>query len=127
MIQKATQKLQHQISAGKVELVLADVINLPFESDMFDHVFHCNCYYFWDDQVACVKELRRVMKQNAKMITVLNEFSLKEVNEKGIMKYGNTDPEKYIDSLKKAGFHDVNYLKLKSERGNPFSAISARK
>lgn len=127
MIQKATQKLQPQISAGKVELVLADVINLPFESDMFDHVFHCNCYYFWDDQVACVKELRRVMKQNAKMITVLNEFSLKEANEKGIMKYGNTDPEKYIDSLKKAGFHDVNYLKLKSERGNPFSAIFARK
>lgn len=57
------------------------------------------------------------------MIIVLNEFSFKEVNEKGIMKYGNMDFEKYIDFLKKDGFYDVNYLKLKSERGNFFSVI----
>lgn len=61
------------------------------------------------------------------MIIVLNEFSFKEVNEKGIMKYGNTDFEKYIDFLKKVGFYDVNYLKLKSERGNFFSVIFVRK
>lgn len=127
MIKRATQRLRPQISEGKVELVLANVANLPFESDMFDHVFHCNCYYFWDDQVACAKELRRVMKHNATMVTVLNEYSLKKVNEKGVMKYGNTDPERYMDSLKKAGFQDVDYQKLKSVRGNPFSAISASK
>lgn len=40
------------------------------------------------------------------MIIVLNEFSFKEVNEKGIMKYGNMDFEKYIDFLKKVGFYD---------------------
>lgn len=127
MLEKASRKLRSEIRAGKVELLLANVAKLPLDSDMFDHVFHCNCYYFWDDQVACAEELRRVMKQGAKIVTVLNEEALMVGNESGLLKYGNTNKEHYMDSLKKAGFHNIDYQKLKSERGNPFSAIIAVK
>ncbi|XP_061184198.1 uncharacterized methyltransferase YdaC-like [Saccostrea echinata] len=127
MLKKASHSLQTEIKAGKVELILADVAKLPFKSDMFDHVFHCNCYYFWDDQVACARELYRVMKQNANVIAVMNEQGLKVAEQVGVLKYGNTDPFKYMDSLKKAGFHDIEFKKLKSARGHPFSAIFAKK
>ncbi|XP_062620826.1 uncharacterized methyltransferase YdaC-like [Saccostrea cucullata] len=127
MLKKAGRLLQTEINSGKVELIMANVAKLPFESDMFDHVFHCNCYYFWDDQVACARELHRVMKQNANMVAVLNEQGLKVAEEAGVLKYGNTDPHRYMDSLKKAGFQNIDFKKLKSAKGHPFSAIFARK
>ena len=123
MMRRASNLLQPQIQAGKVELILADVAKLPFESDTFDHVYHCNCYYFWDGQVACAKELHRVMKPNANMIASFYGREIKRVSNAGMMKYGNTDPEQYMESLRKAGFQGVEYKQLKNTKGYAFSEI----
>jgi ubiquinone/menaquinone biosynthesis C-methylase UbiE len=123
MIRRASSVLHQQIQAGKVELILADVAELPFESDTFDHVYHCNCYYFWDDQVACAKELHRVMKPNANMIAAFNEQELKEAIDAGLLKYGNPDPQQYMESLRKAGFQSIESKQLKNIKGHAFNAV----
>lgn len=127
MIRRASGALQPQIQAGKVELILADVAKLPFESDKFDHVYHCNCYYFWDDQVACAQELHRVMKPNANMIAAFYEREIKKASEAGMLKYGNTDPDKYMESLRKAGFQGIELKKWKNTEGYAFSVIVSHK
>ncbi|EDO35399.1 predicted protein [Nematostella vectensis] len=56
------QAFATEIKSGKLEIVQADVINLPYGKNFFDGIFHTNCYYFWPDIPLAIRELNRVLK-----------------------------------------------------------------
>lgn len=100
-------QLKHPIAEGKVILQKCGITEMTFPDNFFDLIFHTNCYYFWDQMDPEVTALHRVLKPNGLMLAVLNETSLREVRKKGFMQHGNTDPERYMTSLKRNGFVNV--------------------
>ncbi|XP_069101050.1 uncharacterized methyltransferase YdaC-like isoform X2 [Argopecten irradians] len=129
MVTIATKLVGEDISKGKVELIHGDVADLSFfESNKFDRVFHCNCYYFWPDLDTAVRELHRVMKTDALMVTTMNLERSLRMKELGLFRYGNIDQRRYTDALKACGFNDVSVEKTKhKDSGKIYDAICARK
>ncbi|KAK3084292.1 hypothetical protein FSP39_011152 [Pinctada imbricata] len=115
MLESATHKLEKQIASGKVNLAIGDVMRLPFEENTFDRIFHTNCFYFWSEPLTCAKELRRVMKPEALMITGMNVAGVQKVKGDGYMKYGNPDLEMYLETLKSAGYSEIVREDIKHE------------
>ena len=103
-------------------------MELPYDDNFFDRVFHVNCYYFWPDLDQGISELRRVMKTEGLMVTTLVEDSLNMCADKGLLKYGpHWSPEVYIAKLSQAGFTNVSMETKKTKSGFAFQVIHASK
>ncbi len=68
MVAQAKRKFKKLIQAGKVSIEFADVSKLPFEPNTFDKVCTINTIYFWNDTSASLREIRRVLKKDGKLI-----------------------------------------------------------
>ena len=64
MLKLTSRKSQKKIEQGKVELLLADVQDLPFENDLIDKIYTINTVYFWQDIRRGFAEVKRVLKPN---------------------------------------------------------------
>ena len=62
MVQAARRRNAAAIKAGRVALQQGDVARLLYPDDSFDKAFSIHSIYFWTEPVACLKELRRVLK-----------------------------------------------------------------
>ena len=126
MLKEATKSMKAEITAGKVALYPNSVTDLPFNENSMDCIFHCNCYYFWPDMDSAIRELYRVIKHDGVLVTTLNIEQLKEVRQRGIMKYGNIEPSRYMDSLHKTGFVNIKYEDMEDKiSGFQLQAITA--
>ena len=123
-MEKASALLRSQILNKKVELNLGSVMDLPFATNTFDSVYHCNCYYFWPSMQDALHELQRVMKPGATMVTAMNLKSIQQASAKGLMKYGHPDPVKYMCALELTGFKDVK-LEYFKDGLRPYEVIFA--
>lgn len=66
-------KTMVDIARGKargdnMEVLQADVLALPIENATFDAAMSVHTIYFWDDPVAALKEMRRVMKPGGRLV-----------------------------------------------------------
>lgn len=80
---------QHGVS--NVEFEVADIFNLPFEAETFDHIFVCFVLEHLKDPVAALEGLRRVLKgvvpsQSSKVIMAPVIFILKQ---RKLLRHGN--------------------------------------
>lgn len=126
MLKTASERNSEFLKTGKLKLEQGDIAKTPFNTNTFDRVFHCNCYYFWGDQLKASKELHRIIKPGGKMVTTLNLNAVKIAQEKNLLQYGKPDPENYINVLKLAGFGDVKMETLQHEAsGHKYEAIFA--
>ncbi|GAB1602794.1 uncharacterized protein LOC115227913 [Argonauta hians] len=123
MVESASKLMKQGISNNQVELHLGSVMEMPFEDNSFDRVFHCNCFYFWLDFDKCAQELYRVLKPNSLMITTFDAKRLKAAEDKGFMKYGNANIENYMDVLRKNKFENVKLDNYQDEAN--YQVISA--
>ena len=62
MLRMARRRNASGLANGLVDLTRADVQSLPYPDDAFDRAFAVHCIYFWRDSVACLREIRRVLK-----------------------------------------------------------------
>lgn len=62
MLNMARKRNAAGVASGLVDLALADVESLPHPDDSFDRAFAIHCIYFWRDPVACLREMRRVLR-----------------------------------------------------------------
>jgi ubiquinone/menaquinone biosynthesis C-methylase UbiE len=86
MLKVSTEKSRKYIEQGKVELLLADVQNLPFENDLIDKIYTINTVYFWQDIHKGLAEIKRVLKPDG---VFMNVIYLKEWLDKlPITQYG---------------------------------------
>ena len=67
MLQQARRRNAAAIATGRVELRQGDAAVLPFPDNTFDKAFATNVIYFWQDPVAHLTELRRVLKPGGRL------------------------------------------------------------
>ncbi|XP_069107489.1 demethylmenaquinone methyltransferase-like isoform X5 [Argopecten irradians] len=130
MVRIATKRLEKGISDGKVKLIHGDVSSMPFlQSNTFNRIFHCNCYYFWPDMSKAMNELHRVMKPGGVMVTAMNYERVKHIQAEGFFaKVGDPTLDRYLSALDSCGFIEVETKKFKHEKtGDNLVAILAKK
>ena len=71
MLNVATKKSRKNIEQGKVELLLANVQDLPFENDFIDKIYTINTVYFWQNIHRGFAEIKRVLKPNGVFLNVI--------------------------------------------------------
>jgi len=52
----------------QVSFQIASASNLPFDNDSFDVIVSANAFHYFDDPLAALKEMRRVLKPDGKVI-----------------------------------------------------------
>ena len=62
MVQAASKRNADAIRSERMELNQGDVAGLPYPDESFDIAFSLHSIYFWRNPLACLKELRRVLK-----------------------------------------------------------------
>ena len=71
MLNTAMRKSQKKIEQGKMELMLANVQNLPFENASIDKAYTVNTVYFWQDINKGFSEIKRTLKPNGLFLNVM--------------------------------------------------------
>lgn len=88
----------------------ADVHNMPFIDDEFDLVTAIETMYFWNDPLAAMREIRRVLK-NGGLFTVMaeacNHDTWAEDRDKFSTPFIVYTAEEITDFMHKAGFTEV--------------------
>jgi len=97
MLHMTIKKNWKKVEEGKVQLLLANVQDLPFENSSIDKVYTVNTVYFWQDIHKGFSEIKRILKPNG---IFLNVMYLREwLDELPITQYGFS---KYtIEQIKK--------------------------
>jgi SAM-dependent methyltransferase len=75
MLDKAIAKNRVHIEVGRVQLIQADVLNLPFESGQFSHAFAVSTFHDWKDRARGLSEVRRVLHQHGQLVLCLRAAS----------------------------------------------------
>ena len=117
MLQQALQRNAAAIDAGLVELCLGDASVLLYPENTFHKVFATNVIYFWNDPVANLQEIRRVMKPGGRlalyMIAKEDLLRFKLVTQTGV--YHLYTGDELAGLLTQAGFRQVRFVS-KAER-----------
>ena len=120
MVRQGEWRNQELIRAGRVEVKLASVSNLPYPDETFDKVCAINSYQFWPDPEDDLKEVRRVLRSDGRLVLAVR---VKEGNRLGLT------PEQLaaIEQLvRRSGFHDVS-LKVQQVRFMTAANVVAKK
>ena len=98
MLNTATGKNRKKVEQGKIQLLLADVQNLPFEDVSIDKAYTVNTIYFWQDIDKGFSEIKRVLKPDGVFLNVL--YLKKWLDKLPVTQYGFS---KYtIEQIEKA-------------------------
>jgi ubiquinone/menaquinone biosynthesis C-methylase UbiE len=68
MLNMAVRRNRRTIAEGRVELRHGDCASIPFNDASFDGALAVHTLYFWSDPVACLSEIRRILKPNARLV-----------------------------------------------------------
>ncbi|GHO97805.1 hypothetical protein KSF_078530 [Reticulibacter mediterranei] len=116
MLEQASKRNAIAIREGRVSLQHGSALVLPFSDDTFDKALSANSIHIWPDQLAGIKEMRRVLKPGGEIAIVLQPV------------WARTDDEvKHIGEdltqlLTQAGLHHTR-LEFKSMK--PKSSVCA--
>jgi len=68
MVRESKKLNTDWISKGRARFIHSNIKSLPFENDVFNKVFTINTIYFWDDEIAALNEIKRIMQPLGKFI-----------------------------------------------------------
>jgi ubiquinone/menaquinone biosynthesis C-methylase UbiE len=123
---KVNKKL---IAENRVEIVEASVEKTSFPDNFFDLVTAVETYYFWPNLFDALREIRRVLKPNGKLLMV-NEMVKDGVYE---IKHAKMIEKTHVhlipleevkDTMLSVGLVDVQVF---TKAGSPWNAILAKK
>jgi ubiquinone/menaquinone biosynthesis C-methylase UbiE len=90
MLDVATEKNKKIRAQGKMQLLLADVQNLPLEDSSIDKAYTVNTVYFWQDIRKGFSEIKRILKPNGIFIHIIylkNWLDKLPITQYGFSKY----------------------------------------
>ncbi|MDQ3562667.1 MAG: class I SAM-dependent methyltransferase [Pseudomonadota bacterium] len=99
MVAAASRPNKIGIASGQIDLRVGTVMELPYRDSLFDKAFSINCIYFWENPVAGLRELHRVLKPQGRLAITVRE------SERSV--YQAFMPEKLSELLKQAGFRSI--------------------
>lgn len=108
MVETAKQKFRLAIESNKASIEFADVRSLPFDDNTFDKVCTVNTIYFWDDPLASLQEIKRVIKHGGKLVVGIR--SADKMKDLPVTQYNFRlyDPVAVRELLLDAGFNEVS-------------------
>jgi ubiquinone/menaquinone biosynthesis C-methylase UbiE len=71
MLEQASKRNAVAIREGRVSLQYGSALALPFADGTFDKALSANSIHIWSDQLAGIKEMRRVLKPGGELVIVL--------------------------------------------------------
>lgn len=116
MLQQALRRNAEAIAAGLVELRLGDASALPYPDNSFHEVFATNVVYFWNDPLANLQEIRRVMKPGGRLALYViskEDIGKFKVTQTGV--YHLYTGDELAQLLTRAGFRQARFV-IKAER-----------
>ena len=116
-----------EADSDKINLHLCSVTDIPYDDDTFDRVFRVNCFYYWPNTDAAVKQLHRVMKPGGLMVTTLDMATLMRGKRRGFIETRDISPERYMESMKMNGLINVSMENVELNSNQQVQAISATK
>ena len=111
MLQQALGRNAAAIATGNVELRLGDASALPYPDNTFHKVFGTNVVYFWEDPVATLHEIQRVMKPGGRLaLYVISKEDIAnfKVTQTGV--YHLYTGEELVGVLTQAGFRQARFV-----------------
>ena len=108
MLEQAKKRNAAAIASGQVELKHGDVSSLPYDNDAFDKVFAVQVLYFWEDPLAILSELKRVLKPGGIIaLSILDKKNLERarITQTGVFNLYND--EDIVQLFSRAGFSDT--------------------
>ena len=108
MVEQAKQKFKPEIDSNKVSIEFGDIKQLSFGKNTFDKVCTVNTIYFWNDPLACLQEIKRVLKSGGKLVVGIR--SADKMKELAVTQYNFRlyNPEAVRDLLLEAEFTNVS-------------------
>jgi ubiquinone/menaquinone biosynthesis C-methylase UbiE len=71
MVRRAERRFRKEIAAGRMEVQLGDVSQLPYPDESFDRGLTVNTIYFWPDALKGLGEIRRVLKPQGRVAVAI--------------------------------------------------------
>ncbi len=68
MLAMAVRRNRRAIAEGRVELRTADCASIPFDAASFNAALSVHTLYFWSDPIACLTEIRRVLRPGGRLV-----------------------------------------------------------
>ena len=115
-IEVAKERNKEEVKNGRVNILQGDVLDLPFENEMFGYIIAIRTHYFWNDLEKALMEIRLKLEQGGKLIICSEKYKI----EYHIKDY-NTN-ELLIKLLKDVGFSKVELV----EKQNNICVIAER-
>jgi len=111
-VETATELNESLVKSGRMRFLRCGVPDLPFGDSAFDTAFSVESLYFWPDQIAGLREIRRVIALGGWFMTALemvggmmNERQLAIVEH---LKMACPTQDELRDLMTAAGFKDVS-------------------
>jgi ubiquinone/menaquinone biosynthesis C-methylase UbiE len=108
MVKQARDRFKEAIESNKVSIVCANVEKLPFDDSTFDKICTVNTIYFWADIVGSLAEIRRVLKNDGRLVVgIRSADKMKDLpfTQHNFKLYS---PEEVRDILTDAGFTNIS-------------------
>jgi ubiquinone/menaquinone biosynthesis C-methylase UbiE len=107
MVQMATRRCRHLIEQGRVRLSLGDSACIPYPDQFFDKGYAIHTIYFWDDPQQHLRELRRILRDGARLVLGFRpqEDGGTAAFPAAVYRFYTTDEVR--DLLRAAGFADA--------------------
>lgn len=121
---KVNKKL---IAQNRVEIIEGSVQKMGFPDNFFDLVTAFETYYFWSEVPAALREIKRVLKPNGKLLVVseMVKDGIYEVKHKKLIEQTSVrliPLEEIRNILKSVGFADVQLFTRTGSSWNTFLA-----
>lgn len=117
MLRQAWKRNRSAIKNGRVELLLANVNDLPLFECKFDKVFSVNSIMFWTQPIETLSNIRQFMSSNGQIALTIQPY-IKGATKETVKQLGN-DLVQYLSAV---GFIDIE---LKTKSMKPIDDICA--
>jgi ubiquinone/menaquinone biosynthesis C-methylase UbiE len=126
MWRQAARRNRAALSAGRVELRVASVEELPLADAAFSHALAVNSLQFWPDPPAAFRELRRVLRPHGRLVVALR-MRRASAGRFDRSRHGMTEERlaQVLAALGAAGFEEIRTLR-REIRGENITAVLAR-
>lgn len=129
MVDVARKRLDLEIEeTRKIRFDRVDTLrHIPYPTNLFDHVYHTDVFYFIDRLPEVFSEVHRILKPAAKMTCAMQMKRLESLTENGILNESQWNPLRCLEAMKYAGFEDVKIEYHKDSVVGEYQILSGRK
>lgn len=111
-IKKSMEFNKKEYDNERLKLFKANVLELPFEENMFDAITTVESFYFWENHLEALRQIKKVLKDGGKFILMADIYDNGHLDFDTIVnisKYKLFNPtiDKFEDLFHLAGFNNI--------------------